>query len=432
MKSRLSPLAWPAFVLFMATPLLILVVRRAGNLCFYSLLLLATVAGIARARPSGNSFSSFLKRYWPLHLAMAGPLLAIFVNQCVLQEFAARTFDYPTRMAFFCVLAWTGMLLPWQTLRKLQWAFVLGAILATIKMYLITDGGKTRGYVDFMPIIELAQLTQLLGFFALLSIEFQDSHPVPKVLANTLKLLAGIGGVYAAFLSQTRGAWVGIPVFILITIVTLMRQMPDHRRLLAFILVVAGVAGLFGSSSEVKLRLQQARDNLVSYVDDGNPDTSVGIRLQLWKGSWLLFTEHPLVGVGREQFPQALGELKRRGIITETARIQPHSHDELLYNLATLGIVGGIALLALYLVPGYYFLREWRHPDNEVRAIAGMGLVLTSGYLILGLTDVMFMWGASDNFYGIIAAILFAMLLQRKRYLAAREGEKVVLSAVSI
>jgi O-antigen ligase len=357
---------------------------------------------------------------------MAGPFLAIAINQSVLLAFANRTYDLPTRMAFFAVLAWVALLLPWRLLKQFQWLFVAGALLAIVKMYVTTRGGTYRGYVDFMPIIEFAQMTQLLGFFALLSIAFEEPNPWLRRFGNTLKIIAGIGGIYAAYLSQTRGAWVGIPVFILVTIIVLMRDLPGPKRLILFVGAFSVVVALFGSTSLVEERIGEVRTDLIDYAQKGNPDTPVGIRLQLWKGSWVLFTEHPLVGVGREQFPAALGDLKQRGIITEAARVQPHSHDELLYNLSTLGIFGGIAILCLYFVPGLYFLRDWRDPDPEIRAIAGMGVILCSGFLILGLSDVMFMWGTSDNFYGIIPAIFFAMIIRRRQYLGDLKGEAML------
>ena len=418
MKNQFLKLHWPVFLVLMAAPTLLLVVRKAGNLSFYALLLLGAAVALCRLRPDGRSYPQLLKEYWPLHLAMAGMLLAIFINQLVLQNFVIKTYDYPSRMAFFSVLLWVALLLPYPLMKHLQWGYVAGALLAAIHMYVTTKGGTYRGYVYFMPIIEFAQMAQLLGFFSLLSIDYEVPNPIWRRIGVGLKLLAGAAGMYAAYLSQTRGAWIGIPVFVIITIFILGRRISLRRQLTLFTAGAALLVALFGSTDLVQQRIAAAKQDISQYQDGENMDTSLGIRLQLWEGSWRLYIEHPWVGVGREGFVAALGDLEQRKIITHGTRIQPHSHNEILYNMATLGSFGLIAILCLYLVPGWYFLREVFHADREIRATAGMGLILCSGFLILGLVDVMFMWGACDNFYSIVAAILFAFIIKRKKILS--------------
>jgi O-antigen ligase len=419
MNNSLLKLHWLVFAVLMSTVTCLLIVRRAGNLGFYALLLLAVIIAICRIRPSGRSFYALLKEYWPLHLGMAGMVLAIFINQLVLGNFVIKTYDYPSRMAFFVVLLWVALLLPYRLMKHLQWTYVTGALLAAVYMYVTTAGGTLRGYVYFMPIIEFAQMTQLLGFFAVLSINYESRNPLWRRVGIGLKLLAGAAGIYAAYLSQTRGAWLGLPVFILITILVLGRHISIRKQLTMAITALIVVISLFASSTLVQQRIDAAQQEFSQYYVNGNPATSVGVRLQLWAGSWLLFVEHPLVGVGREGFSVALSGLEKRGLLVPQASIQPHSHNEILYNMMTLGSFGLLGILALYLVPGFYFFREVSHADREIRATAGMGLILCSGFLIQGLTDVMFMWGACDNFYAIFMAILFAFIIERKTMLSS-------------
>lgn len=414
MKIDFQKLRWPVFLVLMAAPALLLIFRRAGNLSFYALLLLAVVIAACRVRPDGRTLLGLVKEYWPLHLAMAGMVIAIFINQLVLQNFVVKTYDYPSRMAFFFVLLWVALLLPYRWMRHLQWAYVAGALMSAIKMYVTTKGGTFRSYVYFMPIIEFAQMALVLGFFSVLSIDYKVRHTVCYRIGIGLKLLAGAGGLYAAFLSQTRGAWISIPVFLVITVFILGRHLSARKQVVMSGIALLSLGAVFGFTNLVQERITEVQQNLTQYYDGHNRDTSVGVRLQLWEGSWLMYLEHPVVGVGREGFNSALGDLEHRKVITHEARVQPHSHNEILYNMSTLGSFGLLGILCLYLVPGFYFLRSVFVPDREVSATAGMGLILCCGFLIQGLTDVMFMWGSSDNFYGIIAAILFAFIIKRK------------------
>lgn len=418
MKNDSLKLHWVVFVVLMAAPALLLVARRADNLCFYALLLLGLVVGACRLRPSGFTFSHLLKEYWPLHLAMAGMLLAIFINQLVLRNFSIRAYDYPSRIAFFVVLLWVALLLPHRLMRHLQWAYVAGAFLAAAKMYVATKDGTLRMFPDFIPLIPFSQMAQLLGFFSILSIGYEERNSLLSKLRVGLKLLVGVAGIYGAYLSQTRGAWIAIPVFLIITILVLGRRVSKSKLLALFAVAVVLLGLLFGSTNLVQQRIAEAAQNLIQYQSSNDLNTSVGVRLQLWSASWLVYTEHPLVGVGHERFGAAMGDLERRKIITAAARTQPHSHNEILYNMATLGSFGLLGILCLYLVPGFYFWRDARSTDREVRTTAGIGLLLVCGFVVFGLTDVMFIWGTSDNFYSIFAAILFALIIKRKLVLS--------------
>ncbi|MEO7031042.1 MAG: O-antigen ligase family protein [Herbaspirillum sp.] len=419
MKNNFLKLYWVVFVVLMAAPALLLVERRADNLCFYTLLLLGLVMGAFRLRPSGFTFSRLLKEYWPLHLAMAGMLLAIFINQLVLQDFVIRTYDYPSRLAFFVVLVWVALLLPYRLMRYLQWAYVVGAFLAAAKMYVGTKDGILRMFPDFIPLIPFSQMAQLLGFFSILSIGYDERKTLSGKLSTGLKLLVGIFGIYGAYLSQTRGAWIAIPAFLIIVILILGRRVAKAKLLAWFAVAVILLGVLFGSTNLVQQRVVEAKQNLTQYQNSKNLDTSVGVRLQLWNAALRLYSEHPLVGVGRNGYDAAMSDLEHRKIVTATAQSQPHSHNEVLYNMATLGSFGLLGILCLYLVPGFYFWRDARSTDREIRTTAGMGLLLCSGFLIFGLTDVMFVWGTSANFYSILAAILFAFIIKRKAALSS-------------
>jgi len=417
MKNCLSRLHWPVFVVLMGTVACLLVVRRAGNLGFYALLILGALAAAGRLRPAGRSFSALLKEYWPLHLAMAAMLLAIAVNQLALQHFVIKTYDYPSRMAMFAVLLWATLLLPYGWMKQLQWAYVVGALAAAVHMYVTTKGGTFRQYAYFVPIIELTQMSQLLGFFALMTIGYEVPNPMCRRIGIALKLLAGAGGIYAAYLSQTRGAWLCVPIFVLIAITMLGRDLSPRKMLVLAAAVLILLTALFASSTLVQQRVNEVKHDLTQYYQENNPATSVGVRLQLWAGSWMLFLEQPVVGVGREGYSDAMLGLEQRGILVPEASHQPHSHNEILYNMVTLGSVGLFAILVLYLVPAAYFLRVANHADREIRVTAGMGLILCMGFLVQGLTDVMFMWSTSDNFYAIFMAILFAFIIKRKTML---------------
>ena len=52
-------------------------------------------------------------------------------------------------------------------------------------------------------------------------------------------------------------------------------------------------------------RWTEAASDVSLFTENKERDTSVGIRMQLWHASWLMFKQSPLVGVGVPNFRRA-------------------------------------------------------------------------------------------------------------------------------
>ncbi|MBB5391420.1 MULTISPECIES: O-antigen ligase [unclassified Herbaspirillum] len=419
MKNQILSFRWIVFIILVTSSSLLLIGRKAGNLGFYGLLLMAFISLALRTRHDGMGFKQFISKFWLLHLAMAGMMLAVLLNQLISQDFVARSLDYPSRMGLFVLIAWACLHCTPQMYRWFQWSYVAAALMCTVKMYIITDGGTTRGeYVDFMPIIEFADMTLLMGFFSLVSIKYTSGSYGVRCVSNLLKILAFIGSLYAAYVSGTRGTWLAIPFLAAIAATIMFNRFELWKKALFTLCIVAVLIILFCLSPQVQQRIHAAQQDIATYSKDNTSDTSVGTRFGLWKTSFALFLDHPLIGIGRENFQSTLQGLGREGKISPVIARQIHSHNEVFYNMATLGSFGLAGLLALYLVPGIYFARKLRSTDHELQAVGAMGLMMCVGFIVFGLTDVTFMWGASDNFYAIFTAILFSHIYRRKQELA--------------
>jgi O-antigen ligase len=391
-----------------------LILDRAAGVLFFLLVLSGLIVIASRAAVPGQSFWQLSKAYWPINLAMAAPFIAVFANQVSMGRFSGRNIDSPLRLALFALVFWAVMLVPYRRLKLLQWAFVVGAFFSTIKMYVLTAGGSARYSTDFIPLIVFAELAILLGLFSVFSIRW---HSRGGYAAIVFKLLAACAAVYGAYMSQSRGAWMTIPIFGVIAYISAKDLRRKHKMAVAAIcIVVLGALLHFGNI--VNQRIAAAETDIQEYAQGTNLDTSIGTRLQLWKGSWTLFKEHPLFGVGVEGYPVALHDLAARKIISPGAATFAHSHNEVLFMMARFGLFGLLAILAVYFVPAYYFGRDLRHNDKEIRGAAGMGLALCLGIAGLGLTDVVFLWWEIFPFYAVSTALFLACIIKRRQYLA--------------
>lgn len=391
--------------------MLALIVDRAAGVIFASLLLLSLICLVARKRPDDKSFGQLIKKYWPLNLAMCGPLIAILANQIGSGHFSGRTYDSPFRLAMFALIFFVLSFLPIRYIKHVQWALVIGAFLSAVKIYILTGGGTVRYGTDFIPMIIFAEMALLLGFFSAMSIAWNKPGSNMVIF---FKIAALCAGLYVAYLSQSRGVWLTIPVFALIASLVAKNIRTGYKlSVIFFFVILLGAVSYFGNI--VRDRVSVAENDINQYSVGANVDTSLGIRLQLWRASWVLFTEHPVFGVGVEGFPKALKDLSKRNIITPLSATFPHSHNEILFMMSRLGIFGLFAILALYFTPAYYFFREIRDNDPEIRYTAAMGLALCFGVFTLGLVDVVFLWWEVYPYYAISIGLFLTYIIKRKK-----------------
>ncbi len=401
----------------MVFPIVFLAIPRGESANLYLLILCGLIAVGCRLKPMGKNFSQLLREYWPISLAMASLVLATFINHLMNGSFSSRAYEMPFQLACFSLLFWLLLLIPSNNLKNIQWGLAAGAFFCLVVLYIDTQGGAIRAFHSVkVPLIPFGNIAILMGVLALFSIGWNSRN---EKMAVALKSIAGMGAIFGSYLSQSRGGWVALPLFLVIAFIVF-RNIQRRLKVGLLLLVLALMYGLYMFSNTVQSRIGQAGSDIQQYFDGGDRNTSVGIRLQLWEGAWELFKENPAFGVGLDRYPEAVNQLEMRQVITPQAASQPHPHNDLLFYMATLGIFGLLAMLALYFVPAVYFLRALRSPDRETRTVAGMGLVLCLGYFVFGLTDVMFYWRVSYSFYVILLAVLFACLVKRKTFLVSQ------------
>ena len=404
-------LKWPVAITFLLYPVFALNLQKGANVCFYFLVLFGLVGMACRTKPLQKSFTQISREYWPLLLAMSSVVGAIFCNQLSTGQFVAKAYDMPSRLALFTLIFWALLLVPGTIFRNIHWGLAAGAVIVAVRLYIESHSGEIRPIeTSSTPLIPFANMALLMGVLALLSIGW--NKPGDKI-SIIFKIVAGCAGLYASFLSQARGGWIAIPLFIVIA-VALYSHLRIRHKLLSMALLAAVILAIGAHSTIVRGRIVEAKTNIADYVNGKNVDTSLGVRLLLWRASWLIFEEHPVVGIGQDRFPPAIQELAEQHVITAETATEPHSHNDILYKMATLGAIGGLAMLSVYFVPAFYFFRKIRDPDRETRSIASMGLALCLGFFVFGLSDAMFFWSSGNTFYSVILAGLFAHLIGRK------------------
>ncbi|MEQ4618090.1 MAG: O-antigen ligase family protein [Corticimicrobacter sp.] len=256
----------------------------------------------------------------------------------------------------------------------------------------------------------------LLSMFAVCSFSVDLTRHV--VVERWVKIFTVILGLFGFLLTQTRTGWMAFPIFLVLGVLIYRDSQQSTAGVLRKWLVVIGASIalailLANVVPGISDRIQQGIHETAECTGDGaNRDTSVCIRVQLWRASIGMWSEHTWFGVGSNAaFRENLQIQYERGVISEfTATNFGEPHNDMLYALAVYGIPGWLALVAMYFVPGYIFVRRlWMSSDIATRSYAAMGAALCLGFFIFGWTEFMFRGIRTLSFYTLMIALFAAL-----------------------
>ena len=210
-------------------------------------------------------------------------------------------------------------------------------------------------------------------------------------------------------MSQTRSSWGLLPVcgvvFLLAKRGWTVRKKAIFVACIAAVLALGAVAAWHAKGT----RWTEAASDVSLFTENKERDTSVGIRMQLWHASWLMFKQSPLVGVGVPNFRPELVKMAEQGTVTKLVSTDfGEPHNDYLGALAGYGLLGILSIFALYFVPAAVFMRRMRSDDVVVRVGAQLGLLFCLGYSVFSLSEMMFRNMRSVPIYAVTVAAVRA------------------------
>jgi O-antigen ligase len=410
-----------AAILALLVPALALTSATGGPVLLYVLALLA-IAAIAH-----NAVRGFEPGHWGdvrfIAFAVVLPFVSVMVTCAYTGAWSGSEFEKWLRFALACPVCWLLLRAPTRWLQQIQWSLLFSALAGSAMLVFIMwhpdlGRGAVSEFGGKYNAVAFADLTLFFGMASLLTLPWTLTR-WPAV-ERGLKVAAAVAALYATWLSQTRSSWMLLPVFGLV--VLLSRAHWSRKAKCVFVLCVclllaAGAAALW---HEHDSRMREVASDVESYVKDADRDTSVGIRMQLWHASWLMFLDHPVLGSGARNFRANLAHLRDQGVVTPlVASDYGEPHNDLIAAMAGYGIVGLFSMLCLYLVPAAIFYRRLFSADPVVHVGAQIGLLFCLGYTAFSLTEMMFRNMRSVPIYAVTMVLLFALTSRRREQPAA-------------
>lgn len=228
-----------------------------------------------------------------------------------------------------------------------------------------------------------------------------------RYLLGCIGFLALLLGLVSSGLSLSRGGWLAIPIFF-VWFVWYLHQHKMYRTLIIGVIISAVGVGwvILDKHNPIHQRIVAAKENVASF-DAKNSRTSAGYRLRMWQHALTLSTQKPLLGHGPMSY--VFNDIDEQGNLIFYYH---HSHNGYLQILSTLGILGLVFYLLLFVYPLMYFWRCWR--QSQVQDVAIAGMVLITAYMVFVLTDVIFYRSVGLLYFLMLVSLLMMMIEHEK------------------
>jgi O-antigen ligase len=391
-----------AALLFLA-PATMLTLRGGAGYCFFLLLAMGLATLVSRR---GNRDYTAPLRAYPLYtLGMLAFAVVVPLQQAVDHYYFPKQFDAISRFMLSLPIFLLLCTVPARRQTLVGWGCAGGALGAAAWAFISgihntwSEMNRLGNY--YTNPIPFGNTALLLGFLALLSIRWDTSH---RRLAVVVKVCALLAGCYASYLSGARGGWLALPLLIWLAAANFGWTRHWVRLLIVTGVFVAGVAAL-PSTHVVQQRLHDTASDFTQ-LERGNGDTSIGLRLQLWRASMHIFEENPVLGIGKGRLRSALQGLADTGQASQVI-VNERAHSEFFSTIAELGVIGVACLALVYWGPLSYFLKHRKSANVMASTAAHCGLAISASTIVFGLSIDVF---AAVMNVALVAVLWAAML----------------------
>lgn len=247
--------------------------------------------------------------------------------------------------------------------------------------------------IDFgsgVVVLALAGILVMLLPIMLISILDKGVDRTLQIASLGTGIIALIGLVF----NNSRSAWLIVGFSFVVLCLGYFRR--SWKSILSVVLVLSIFSGVAITQTDLHIRVQT--------VMNVTTDRSNADRIEVWKSSIRMIKDHPVVGVGLDQFKSLY--LKQYRTKTETQGL-PHAHNNILQigvESGAIGILGFVIFVFGSLVTAFKTWYKTKNPYNL------MIICVIANYLILfGLIE--YSWGNSLGMkvFWILLAILIKL-----------------------
>lgn len=390
-------------------PLLYMTYRGWTNRWLIALFILALIFFVTHRNVFKLQFQSHSSKL--LLITFASPFLAILFSQLLRQDINVNAFDGPLRFVLagliflYLLYKQIDFLKIFQYIAPLSLIIAVGAIL----YYPETStywGGRYASY--FVDPLTFGGYALVIGFTCLFQLNLDKDH----YALTALKLIGFACALFLSMGSGSRSGWIAIPFVLVLWIFFNRRQKKLVMSSMLILLMTFTLAMILNDSLQQRVAsiFQEAYSWFTNQAN--KEEGSGGMRLTMWKMSWVLFLESPWYGYGD---PIGYKHLLSQPLLTSFAgpnalgAITLGPHHEIFGQMLRSGIFGLIAGLLLFFAPMGIFIQQLRQNSHNIAAQVGLAFVL--GLFVCSLSIEVFNLKYTTSFYALMLACLGAQAL---------------------
>ena len=369
----------------------------ALGMVFVGLLSLIFNAGSANKLEPLTGNEKWLLATWLLYPVYAGAVILIRGN--LDEGFFQESSRFLVIIPVFLTIRRYGL-----SMAFLRWGVLVGAVAAGVWAYyqkIILGIARPWGGTG-QHIAAFGNIALLLG---VLSIALWQ--PVWRINWRWIivPFIALSFGLFASLVSGNKGGWISLPF--LIWLATGLVDKPTAKKsVLVMCALVAAMVVVYFYNDSVRGRVSVILPAIYEYFVNGKVyDGSAGVRLALWHGSFLVFLDHPLWGVGFDGYREAVKPFIASGQVPAAAgSLNPHS--QFFDKLVVFGWMGPVLVFGIY----FRFMKFCHSYRVQQKSLAIAGLMLAVGYIDFGLVEFVWYRNNMGVFFTMMMAIISGQL----------------------
>ncbi len=241
-----------------------------------------------------------------------------------------------------------------------------------------------------------------------------------------LAVIAVLAAISASALSGSRGAWIVLPLLLMIYLFTLGRSQPPLWRFgvpAAFMTVAA--LFLLSPISPMNERAINGLNDLGALVHGQEAQGTIGRRLALWALAGEVIAEHPWLGAGPGVYPRRIEQAVENDLLPADFLDYEHPHSGYLSALLQTGSLGLAALLLLFGIALRRHGRVWQTGLKRTRYLGWAGLAGLSTLAIMALSESLFERNIGVVWFGLMVALPAGLVHARRRQDLSQPSQRV-------
>jgi len=397
-------------------PLLLLTVKGWGNgiLIICSLIALVyLILYLFKERQIVLQFSN--QERWFI-LAFSSPIIATIISAAIRKDTDLSQYDSPSRfiLALLIYIAFRNTKI--ELTKYLMSAIAISAgitLIYLISRYYFTID-VTRVQTHFMDPIMLGYISLSFGFMLLyfFSITIIDKKYIPY-----LYLISGLIFIYISISTQTRTGWAS--VFPIMIIFIKKSKIKTDYKIIYPIVFAIGIAFTLLIDKNLEYRFFQISEEISNYnFDNKAPDSSIGLRITYIRIAKELIFEKPISGHGDTAkispiFPKAAEYFASD--YAKDSVFKVGFHNELIANTVHSGVLGGISLLMVFVVPLFLSIKHKNSNNKVQKNSAGLCIIFVCVVAISSLTIETFGLKFAVSYYACIVSLLMIKILNNHK-----------------